>query len=232
MQLTLKEAATLFREDESVILDWIKARKLPALHVNGRYHFSRENLLEWAALEGIRVSPEALHALAEEEPVLPQLADMIEAGGICYDLAGADKESVLREMVARLPLPPAMDRDMLFAMLLAREALGSTALGEGIAIPHPRSPIVLHVEKPFITLCFLRQPVDFGALDDKPVSILFTLITRSVRLHLHTLSRLGYVLHDPAVREALERRMAADVLLPAIRTAEKAIRPRNPSPAS
>ena len=69
-----------------------------------------------------------------------------------------------------MKLPDDVDREFLYQVLLAREALGSTGIGDGIAIPHVRNPIVLHLSRPTVTLCFLEQPVDFGALDGQPVS--------------------------------------------------------------
>ena len=63
-----------------------------------------------------------------------------------------------------LRLPDEVDREFLFQVLVAREALEPTAIGDGIAIPHVRNPIVLHVPEPAITLCFLEAAVDFGAL--------------------------------------------------------------------
>ena len=100
------------------------------------------------------------------------LAEALETGGTFHDVDGSDKESVLRAVVERMRLPTDVDRNFLFSVLLAREALGSTAVGDGIAIPHVRNPIVLNVSKPTITLCFLKTPIDFGALDHKPVHAL------------------------------------------------------------
>ena len=53
-------------------------------------------------------------------------------------------------------------------------------------LPHVRNPIVLHVDRPMVTLCFLERPVDFGALDGKPVHVLFSLICPTMRSHLQT----------------------------------------------
>ena len=61
-------------------------------------------------------------------------------------------------------------------MLEAREAMGSTGIGDGIAIPHARYPVVLHLDKPLVSLCFLEQPIDFGALDARPVQALRCLL--------------------------------------------------------
>jgi PTS system nitrogen regulatory IIA component len=97
-----------------------------------------------------------------------------------------------------------MDPDFLLQVLLAREALGTTAVGDGIAIPHVRNPILLQTMQPAaITLCFLATPVDFGALDGGPVRILFLLTSPTVKVHLHLLSRLAYALHDGPFRAAL-----------------------------
>ena len=98
-----------------------------------------------------------------------------------------------------------MDQDFLLRVLLAREALESTGIGDGIAIPHVRNPVVLHVSRPMITLCFLEQAVDYGALDGKPVNTVFSLISPTVRAHLRLLSRLSFALQDPGtpVKSAL-----------------------------
>jgi PTS system nitrogen regulatory IIA component len=74
-------------------------------------------------------------------------------------------------VVARLSLPEDFDRQLLLRLFLAREALGSTAVGDGIAIPHVRRPIVLNVPRSMVTLCFLKRPVAYQAPDGKPVRI-------------------------------------------------------------
>src|SRR6266704_2983102 len=116
-------------------------------------------------------------------------------------------------VVDLMKLPDEVDRDFLYKVLLAREALGSTGVGDGIAIPHVRNPIVLHLSRPMVTLCFLERPVDFGALDGQPVTTLFTLISPTVRAHLHLLSRLGFALRDPAFKSAVTRQTSRDEIL-------------------
>jgi PTS system nitrogen regulatory IIA component len=119
-----------------------------------------------------------------------------------------------------LRLPEEVDRDYLYEVLLARESLGSTAIGDGIAIPHVRNPVVLHVSQPTVTLCFLETPIDFAALDGQPVDILFTLISPTVRSHLHMLSRLAFILRDPAVKSVLKREGSREEIMAEIRRAE------------
>ena len=119
-----------------------------------------------------------------------------------------------------LKLPDEVDREFLYQVLLARETLGSTGIGDGIAIPHVRNPIVLHVTKPTVTLCFLEHPIDFGAIDGRPVDILFTLISPTVRAHLHLLSRLSFVLQDASFRSALKHQASRDALIELVSRAE------------
>ena len=110
-------------------------------------------------------------------------------------------------------MPEELDREFLLHVLLARENLQSTGIGEGVAIPHVRNPIVLHVPRPLVTLCFLDQPVDFEALDGKPVHALFSLICPTVRAHLALLSRLAFALHDARFKRVIAEQGPADEVL-------------------
>ena len=128
--------------------------------------------------------------------------------------------SVLENLVANLSLPPQVDPEFLLQVLLAREALGTTAIGDGIAIPHVRNPILVNLPSPAITLSFLEQPVDFGALDGKPVEIVFMLISPTVKIHLHLLSKLAYALRNDTFRAALRGQCNPASILDAARRVE------------
>jgi PTS system nitrogen regulatory IIA component len=198
--------------------------------VNDQYRFNRFDLLEFAAARDVDISPELLAELDTEAQALPTLAGAIRAGGVHRGIAGADKPSILAAVVERLRLPRPADRELLLRVLLAREALGSTAFGNGIAIPHPRNPIVLRIPRPEVAICYLERPAEFGALDGKPVHTLFTLVSPSTRTHLHLLARVAAALRDPAVLARLEARAGADTLLPEIERVEAALAARRPAP--
>ena len=95
-------------------------------------------------------------------------------------------------------------------------------VGDGVAVPHPRSPILLRVPTALVTLCFLETPIDFGALDGKPVHVLFSVISPTTRAHLHLLSMLAFALRDPEFKEDLVRRAGAEEILAAARRLEAA----------
>jgi PTS system nitrogen regulatory IIA component len=217
MQLTVKDVAGLLNISEKTVYRWIDERKLPGYRLSGQYRFNRAELLEWATANRINVSPRIFEEPQGSSALLPELSSALEAGGIFYRLAGKDKPAVLRSVVDVLRLPEKVDRQFLLQVLLAREALESTAIGDGIAIPHVRNPIVLHVPQPMVTLCFLETPVDFQALDGQPVQTLFTLISPTIRAHLHLLSRLTFALRDPGFKSLIVRQAARDEILPAVK---------------
>jgi PTS system nitrogen regulatory IIA component len=220
MLLTMTEAAELLQVSEKTVQQWIKKKGLPACKVNERYRLNRVDLLEWATDNGIKVSPAIFAAAESEEELFPTLSQAIEAGGIHFGVEGTDKQSVLKNITSLLKLPPQVDRGFLLQVLLAREALGTTAIGDGIAIPHVRNPILLHVTTPAITLCFLDKPIGFHALDGKPVDTLFTLISPTVKTHLHLLAKLAYALRDERFKEVLRRQGKPEEILATIKGIE------------
>lgn len=223
MQLNVRDVSRLFQVSEKTIYRWITQGILPAYRVNDQYRFNRAEILEWATSRRMNVSAEIFAEPESTAVPLPGLVEALQAGGIFYRLGGHDKESVLRAVVETLRLPEEVDREFLFRVLFAREALESTGIGDGIAIPHVRNPIVLHVSRPAITLCFLEQAVDFGALDGKPVSILFSLISPTVRAHLRLLSRLSFALQDSGFKSAVTRHGSRDEILAEARRVEAAL---------
>jgi len=220
MRLTLRQAASYLEVDEGTLRGWIKKRGLPAHRVDERLYLNAVELWQWATENGIAVSRSLLDDARQAPDEVPALSTLLVAGGVHADVGGEDKAGVLREVVARLPLPADLDREFLVSVLEAREAMGSTGIGDGIAIPRARNPIVLHVEQPLVTLCLLRHPVDFDAPDDLPVHALFVLISPSVPAHLRILSRLGLVLRDAGLRRLLKDRADADAILASIRQLE------------
>jgi PTS system nitrogen regulatory IIA component len=227
-KLTVREAAALLNTSEKSVYRWIKQGLLPAYRINDQYRINRAELLEWATARKLHVSPEIFAEPESEGGAPPSLEEALRAGGIHYRVGGLDKASVLRAVVDTMKLPDDVDPEFLYQVLLAREALGSTGIGDGIAIPHVRNPIVLHLSRPSVSLCFLERPVDFGALDGQPVATLFTLVSPTVRAHLHLLSRLAFALRDDRFKTAVRSQASRDEIFEALHAAEAALAPPPP----
>ena len=220
MNLSVKNAAQLLSVSEKTIYRWIKQDILPAYKVNESYRFNRAELLEWATSQRRGMAAEAFNEPESDAQPLPTVHEALEVGGIVYRIEGHTREAVLANAVGHLRLPEEIDRQYLGQVLIARERLTSTAIGNRIAIPHPRSPGLLNVSRTSVTVCFLENPVDFQAMDGEDVEVLLLIISASLRAHLHLLSRLGFVLQDVAFRKALHAKASREKLLAALSAAE------------
>lgn len=207
MELSVRESASLLNVSEKTIYRWIKQGELPAYRVHDQYRFNRAELLEWATARRVNVSVDIFAEPQHSSPAVP-LAEAISAGGIHYHVGGADRTAALRSVVELMPLPPDADREFVLHVFLTRELLGSTAIGNGIALPHVRNPVVMSVPRPMITLCFLERPVEYDAIDGQPVHTLFTMLSPTVRAHLQMLARLSFALRQPTFADVISCRGA------------------------
>ena len=220
MRLSVRDAAGLLGVSEKTVYRWINQRIVPAYLITGQYRFNRAELLEWATSRRLKVSVDILAEPESGQVACPGIGEALEAGGVFYRVGGRGRESALRAVVELMRLPDEVDRDFLLRVLVARESLGSTGIGEGIAFPHVRNPIVLHVPRPTITLCFLERAIDFGALDGKPVGVLFAVISPTIRAHLLMMSQLAFALRDVGFREAVQREASREEIFREARRVE------------
>jgi PTS system nitrogen regulatory IIA component len=209
--LTLQDAAILLGTSDDQIYDWIESEDLPAYKINDQYQINRSELLEWATARKFAVSPE-IFRVSEQEDEIPAVSASLVRGGVFHGVCGSTREETLRNVVQGLSLKDD-DREMLMHLLLARESIGSTAIGDGIAIPHVRSPIVLETDEPLLSLCFIQPPVDFGATDGKPIYALFVMICPTIHIHLQMLARLAHLLRQPEFRECVRAMAPQDEII-------------------
>lgn len=213
MQISVLEIIKIFQVEEKTIYDWISKKQMPCLKVNGQYRFNYVELLEWALQNRIPLTPDILTLGESEHHPSEVLSEALKRGGVYYDIPGKNRREVLGNMVSQLPFPMEVDRASLLEMFLAREGMESTAVGKGVALPHLRNPVVLNVEEPFVALCFLKEAVDFNAFDRKPVSILFAIVSPSIKTHLLLLSHLSFCLQDPGFQKYLQKRAFKEQLI-------------------
>jgi PTS system nitrogen regulatory IIA component len=212
MHLTVADVAALLRTPPKQIYRWIDEGELGCNWFHDQPRFNRTELLEWATARHMPIAVEQFLDDEGDDPNFPTLVASLGAGGIHYNVGGSDRPSVLRTVVNVMKLPEE-EKETLAEVLMAREATGSTGIGDGIAIPHVRHPIVLGGSPASISLCFLERPVDFCAIDGSPVHTLFLMISTTVRGHLQTLAKLGTALRDPSFKNAVLRRASAEEIL-------------------
>lgn len=204
MALNLDDAARLLGVSPATLRRWAREGQLGVLRPSGDYQFDENELRSWARSHGLRLRegrasgkagwPRAGVAPAnEEQPLTLALA----RGGDFSGQSAENRDGLLHAMVAEVPLADGADRARLLAQLLERESLTSTGLGEGFAVPHPRTPSTSFSEEPVVMLALPRPALDWGALDGQPVHAVFLLVNPSPAAHLKVLSRLAFVLRNP-----------------------------------
>ena len=150
------------------------------------------------------------------------LSQLISPASINLNLAGADREAVLEELVNQIPeLSRAPEsRKTLLRALHEREQLCSTGIGDGVALPHARNAIVGIVDNPVIVFGRHARGVSYGAIDGAPAHLFFLLVAPTVTQHLAVLARISRILRDPAVRHGLQAAESPAKVVSLIRDAE------------
>lgn len=141
-----------------------------------------------------------------------QLKELLTRENTLNHISPADKTGLMHLIAEKATLPGChLTVEQVFGALMARERLGSTGIGEGIAIPHCRLDCI---SKPRGLLLKLDQPIDFDSLDGRPVDLVFVLLTPAADadVHLHVLSHLAGLFNQPEYREALRDATDADSL--------------------
>lgn len=139
------------------------------------------------------------------------IADLLTPAGVIANLRAANKRQALQEMAKRAAALTGKNERAVFDVLLERERLGTTGIGHGTAIPHGRMP-----DLPQICAVFARleKPIDFAAIDNQPVDLIFLLLTPAGAGadHLKALARLSRLLRDTAMCDKLRGTDRADAL--------------------
>ena len=132
-----------------------------------------------------------------------KLSEILEENHIIPDLKAGDKKGVLEEMAETIVShEPSVDKRSLVRVLLERERLGSTGIGEGVAIPHGKFD---GISRPVISFGRSRKGLDFESMDGQPAFLFFLLVApeNSANIHLKALARIAKILKNRSFRQVL-----------------------------
>ena len=131
-----------------------------------------------------------------------EIADLLSPDAVVSHLKAASKKQVLQEMAQKAASLTGLSGRRIYETLTEREKLGSTGMGQGIAIPHGR---IAGVEKMTGLFAQLDHPVDFDSMDDQPVDLVFLLLAPegAGADHLKALARIARLLRDQDVAKKL-----------------------------
>ena len=149
-----------------------------------------------------------------------RIRDLLAPESICLNGAAADKKDVLNQMVDLMAKSGKVsDKENYLAAVFAREEEGTTGVGDGIAIPHGRCT---GVNKPGLAAMVLPQGVEYEALDDEPVNLIFLIAAPegAGNVHITILSKLSMMLMDDTFTESLRKAKSVEEFLNIIDAAE------------
>ena len=226
MDLKVKDVAELLSVSEKTIRRWLVAGKIPAYRLNHQYRFSRSEIENWMMGFKQHAMQEGLLRFGEDQQMtltLPKggpqqfcLYRAIHHGGVLLDPEGESKEEVIRSAMKTVAPRLGLDADVLSELFLDREKMMPTALGHGIGVPHARD-FLLQGPSDAVVVVLPKKPLDYGALDGKPVHTLFLLFSTNDKRHLHLLAKIAHLSSNQEALSLLRSRPSEKVLLDFIR---------------
>lgn len=150
-----------------------------------------------------------------------KICEILKTERIIPSLQSSDKESAIKELVYLFKDDPRVkDVDVVYQAVLEREKIMSTGVGKGFAIPHAKTNSVNEIIAAFGKL---ENPIDFQALDEQPVKLIFLLVGKEnlVGPHIKLLSRLSRMMNLDEFRESLANASSAEEIYSLFETEEK-----------
>jgi len=192
---------------------WVHQKKIPFINTSDGYIFDQDQLIEWAKTQGLRLKGISKYKIDSNEDKIPKLKQSIQLGGVYDNLEGEDIYSVLHHAVQMVPFGSDINKDMVLEELISREEIASTGVGNGVAIPHPRKPLLLGEKKPIIPVFRLKNPIDFNSIDNKPVTMMFLVFCPNTKMHLKMLAKLSYFLRHPLFLDCIGKDISKESFL-------------------
>lgn len=228
MDLKLKDVCELLNVSETTIKRWISDGKIPYYKLHNQYRFSRSEIENWvlSCKQGGDIDLFGDEEFSQETLGTHQfgLFRAIHRGGVYTGVEGSTKEELIRNSMNQIAKDLNLDADVITDLLLDRENLMPTALSNGIAVPHTRD-FLLQEAYDVIAVVFPKEPIEYGALDNKPVHTLFFLFACDDKRHLNLLAKLAHLSSKLEHLEFLQSHPEKGTLLQFIKNWESKIKP-------
>ena len=149
-----------------------------------------------------------------------EINDLLAPDGVIADLKATSKKQALQDLARRAAEVSGLHERAVFDVLMERERLGTTGVGNGIAIPHGKLP---KLERLYGLFARLEQPIDFQAIDERPVDLIFVLLApeSAGADHLKALASISRLLRDKTVCDKLRGTDNAEALLAILTESEE-----------
>lgn len=229
MDLKIKDVADLLNVSEQTIRKWISDGKIPAYRINQQYRFSRTEIENWvishkldhnhggSPFAGKKNEHSKDYKSSSSEKSTGGIKQFslfraVHKGGVLHRIPGSTKEEVIRATMKLVAKDLNLDADVMADLLMDRENLMPTALNNGIGIPHTRDSLLRGLHDA-VFVAFPETPLDYGALDGKPVHTLFFLFACEDKRHLHLLAKIAHLSNQEQSLAMLQSKPTKEQLL-------------------
>ena len=148
--------------------------------------------------------------------MIMDLTSLVSKGGV-FTVEGSSTTEIYEKVCNLIKFPESITSDAVFNALCAREKIMSTAVGNGIALPHASVPIIKEEDEQRVCVVYLKEPLDMNAPDEMKVHTMFVILTQNRQTHLQVLSRLVSLLRDTSFLKLLENQANGVDLIEKIR---------------
>lgn len=218
MDLKIKDVAQLLNVSESTIRQWVHNKQIPSYLMGKDYRFSRSEIEKWVMSHPFHPTPSP-----SGSGIQPfSLFRAIHKGLVLHDVPGKTKEDVIRTAMSLMASDLNLDPEIMTDLLLDRESLMPTSLNNGVGVPHTRDTL-LNAPHDAIAVVFPENPLDYGALDGKPVDILFFLFACEDKRHLHLLAKIAHLSSHSKTLSFLRQKPTKEKLMTFIKDWESSL---------
>lgn len=232
MDLRFEEVANLLHVSKATLEKWMSKKNIPYYTISGNPRFNRQELEEWL-MEEIANDRELPFGESDDGSSTWNkycLYRAIHKGCVIQNMPATSKEEIIKTVMEHAAKVLKINPEIVAEMLIEREKMMPTALGGGIAVPHTRD-FLLHDFTDAAVVVYLKDPMDWGALDGSLTDTLIFLFACDDKRHLNLLAKVAHLTTMDETKNLLKQKPNKEELLESILSFEKSLFEKTLSPA-
>jgi excisionase family DNA binding protein len=228
--MTLAEVADFLQLAEKTVLRMAHKGQIPAAKVASQWRFLRSIIKDWLASQMQIVSSPKIPYLAANNRDISQLNGIIRPDLIRTVIQPGSKDTILKQLITPLRETGFAQQPELFLQkTMEREKMMTTAIGHGVAMPHPRKPIENMFPEPAIVVGICPKGTNFDAIDDQLVHLFFLICATREEIHLQLMAKIGWLIRNKKILAKLKQATSKEQVMELIKHSMKE---SNPNPVT
>lgn len=219
MDLNTKDISHLLMLPEKEVQTLVKKKEIPFQPLHDKTLFNKQQIIEWALSRNMPINLSGHIKFSEYH--IDTLSNLLSKDSFHYNCV-LSESLYIEQIVTALKFEKGVDSGIVIQLLKSREEMMSTAIGNGISLPHPRVPLMIGKNKPLINFFFPVQPLCLKSIDGKPVHTIILLISQTIKQHLSLIAHLSFLLSKETFRFALENRLECKEIIDIVKIIEEA----------